>query len=80
MFNSFKSYQDYHIFAKLGNKTPKTLQFLVHINERHEKFGTEVALIKDESCLVETESSVKLMTYLSFQQPNCRKRNEVEVN
>lgn len=80
LFNKLKTYKKFHKNAKLGNKFLKSFQFLVYINENHEKASAQKALIKDEYYLVETESSVKLTTFLTFQQPNCREWNEVEVN
>jgi hypothetical protein len=87
MFDTLDSYQEFHQKAILTNEYPKEFNFLVYIVEIDE---TEAELLIPSNpfgifefevfLMPKYESSMKLITFETFQQPNCGAWKAVEFN
>lgn len=87
IFDKCEAYQNFHKIASLNNFFPKDFHFLVYIKnfdeDRKKCLTTKVplALLRYETFIgSEDEDSFKLTTFVTFQQPNCRNWQEMEVN
>lgn len=86
LFDTLRSYQDFHRRVSLTNMFSKQLHFLIYISDlkktqinlllsvTNEIFHFETILLHDK------EDSICLVTFITFQQPNCRAWQAIEIN
>jgi hypothetical protein len=87
-FHSLQSYQDFHARAYLENEQSRPFKFLVFINSFDDAVLEYFPLIRPyslfrfETFITRTFESnlIKLTTFLTFQQPNCRAFVPVMIN
>lgn len=92
LFDNIKSYQDFHERAYLNNSYYKTFYFIVYIlniseTEKKHLFQfltlkmVSVQLFRLETFLIyDNKSDISLITYETFQQPNCDGWKKTEIN
>lgn len=87
MFDNVRSYQDFHARAIFTNQYVKDFHFLVYIRDftgtNQESLVTKnpFGLFRYQSFLIaDRKNSMKLTTFVTFQQPNCRDWIHIEVN
>lgn len=90
LFDTLKSYHDFHDRAVLINRYSKQFHFLVYIlyfdKIQQEKMLTnkltdQSDIFRFESIIMQnTDESLRLITFVTFQQPTCHAWTETQVN
>lgn len=91
LFDSLKSYQDFHNKSVLGNVYPREFNILVYIDNFDSQHMSRLitkdpletsSMFRHQSFLVHKndELELSLITFVTFQQPNCRDWKVIEIN